>query len=420
MQIKNNLTIDIKVILLFILTLISSMVVLEIDGKSLFFFAQVLYCIVYVVSEKKINLIKDKLFWLMYSAYVLASVVGWFSDIPYSYRYASVRSAVMMTLMVITIQFFNTQITQNKLNFDIIKKAIKGMCIIQLIWCLCAFVAYKVFALDINQKIFVDCLNLLELASSFKQGVFQPSGLSWHPATLGPVVILSYFMFDSLIVKGVAIIVAFICGNATVLIGSILCVFFSVFHCVFIDKLKIKKERLRIIVLICVLGIGALLISGKYTVIIEKFAHIIYRISGDSGDPSADAHMRYYWSYPQILQCSTPYQVFFGYGNGCSGYPIGVLFGQYTHLTNWSVESDIMDILISRGIFGFITFYAYLIAIIKRGIKIDKKYAYLIVVLILEGITYNVQFNWCIFIEIIMMIMIKNNYNIFDTEKRKI
>lgn len=81
----------------------------------------------------------------------------------------------------------------------------------------------------------------------------------------------------------------------------------------------------------------------------------------------------------------------FGYGQGCSDYPITIMEGQYSHLDSWSIESDIVSILVSRGIIGFLCYYTFLIYIYIKGRKLDYRYSAVIIPIIIQGFGYNVQ-----------------------------
>lgn len=411
-----NKRINISNIILFLLVLTSSMIVIEIEGKGLFLFLSVVYVLTAIFYLKRFKMINDKSVYFMFLIYSLSMISCFCSKLPYSYKYAAFRATIIMFLVFIVIHIVNYHFFVEPKAMNTVKKALKMMCVIQIIWSLCSFAAFKLWGIDINQVIFVDILNLVESASQYKGEVLQPSGLSWHSSTLAPILALSYFLFNRIEMKLLSIIVAVICGNATALIGIVLCIFIDVIYTI-TKKREINKKLVQALICIGGVSIIILLFSGYYKDIYDKIIYILHRMSGNSNDSSAYAHIRYYWSYPQVIDISNPLQTIFGYGKGCSGYPIGELFGQYTHLGNWSVESDIMDILISEGIFGFISFYCFLLKIVYKGKKVDVRYSFVVIVWILEGVTYNIQFEWFIFIEVLILLLINNKYNIFDTNK---
>ena len=120
---------------------------------------------------------------------------------------------------------------------------------------------------------------------------------------------------------------------------------------------------------------------------------------------SSTVHARYWTSVPIVTQWNGVLNNLFGYGNGCSGYPFAILYGQYDD-HNWVVECDYINNLWSFGYIGFALWYSWYGNHVFKGKKLDKKFLVLFLGLLVEGITYNVTFNWCflfllfVFIEI--------------------
>ena len=91
--------------------------------------------------------------------------------------------------------------------------------------------------------------------------------------------------------------------------------------------------------------------------------YLINRIFNVNSDSSSSAHLSYYILYPQIVEENGWFTSLFGTGYASSGYSITNINGQYSGLRLWVVESDIIDILVSRGILGFISYYLFLFVI---------------------------------------------------------
>ena len=158
--------------------------------------------------------------------------------------------------------------------------------------------------------------------------------------------------------------------------------------------------------------------TGILDIAVDKVVYLLQRIFGLVNDHgSGDAHRRYYTEYFNVLDNSSIPQILFGYGIGCSGYPFTEMFGQYGNHASWAVESDIMNILLSRGIFGFVLYYGMLIFIAIKGFKISYKYLCTTIILIIGGITYNIQFDWLFLINILMLYCVNNGINWFDSNK---
>ena len=138
------------------------------------------------------------------------------------------------------------------------------------------------------------------------------------------------------------------------------------------------------------------------------------RLFSTEKDASTAAHLGYYSDYFKILKQSTLSQVIFGYGTGCSGYTITSLYGRYANGGTWAIESDYVNILVSRGIFGFVSYYWFLLWILVKGIKIDRRYGIFIVTILLQGFGYNIHFDYLLLIELFMYILISKHINFFD------
>ena len=153
-------------------------------------------------------------------------------------------------------------------------------------------------------------------------------------------------------------------------------------------------------------------------VVSEKIVDIYGRATGavyDGG--SANAHIRYFTAYPNVVKNGSVIQFLFGYGTGNSGYTMSKLYGQYADLKSWVVETDIMNQIYSNGIIGFILYYSFLLYIAIRGYKLNRKYFILMISIILAGITYNIQFDWVLFIEFLLFLTIKFKVDLFEAGK---
>lgn len=402
---------------IFWLLAISSMMVIRVDVISLFFFLQVITIAAWALTSGKLAITGNKFINFIFIEMAVSTLLCMFSGVRLSYKKGAIATLVLLIPVYFVYAYIERRTVKKPDLLSLVRAGIKVTCLIELVWCLLQFLLYRLVGLDINQLIFVDLLHLTESASHFKDGVFMPSGLCWHAAFIAPVAVISYVFFDNWLIKGLALIDAVICNNSTALIVMGVCILldFSFRGADLIKKKRVKKSIVLFVLLLVAVAIPLLLKLGVIQSIFEKVIYIFQRITGAVHDGgSAQAHMRYFTIYPEIVKNSSPIQVLFGYGPGCSGYPISMLTGQYASLNSWVVESDIMDILISRGMIGFVGFYAFLIAIAVKGFKLDRRYLILTICLILGGITYNIQFEWVILIELLLWLSISRKYNLFD------
>ena len=139
-------------------------------------------------------------------------------------------------------------------------------------------------------------------------------------------------------------------------------------------KFEVSKGKLIQIFILAIL----IIIVFCTPAIMDKLAEVVIRLGtrlfGAEKDASTAAHLGYYSDYIKILKNSSLSQIIFAYGYGCSGYTITELYGRYADGGTWAIECDYVNILVSRGIIGFISYYSFLLYIMLKGIKIDIRY----------------------------------------------
>lgn len=398
--------ISITEILVYLIFFFSSFSLLQINYRSITFFIlfEVLFLIYMMIIKRKIYKIPILLLLLLIEILVSAICTSQ-SVIPNSYK----STAVFMTLLLIpnffVIMYCKTFIFKRKYYISVIRNALKGICGLQIIWALLQYIFFF-FNININKIIFINFLHLnLNITNSI-------CGFSWHPGTLAPIIVLAYFLYSNPLFRLLIVFVSLICNNATALIGGLFCIIISLFN--FLKRKKIKKEM---IIRICLLFIFIIIVGIYFDIFslgIEKIERIIGRVTGTIYDQSAIGHIRYYTSLPNVIKISNPIQILFGYGTGCSGYPIDQLYDQYSFLNNWAVESDIMNILYNWGIVGFILVYMIIGIIIAKGYKIDKRYSYVTLIIALEGITYNVMYDWVLLLFMLFYICVNKKIDFWE------
>lgn len=407
---------------IFIITFFSTFMLVQFWIFDLFWILQILFFLLNFISTRKLRITKDKMIISLYVVWILSTIFCLMSDIPVSYKKNSIIAIAFLVPTFLSVSFYERYLKSERF-VGFIRKALTLTCVIEVILCLVQFVLYKGAHIDLNQLIFRDILHMVENPSQYKVGVYHPSGMCWHSVFIAPVAILTFVLSQNYIIKILAIMAAVVCNNATAMIGISVCILFYLFFCG-VDFMKktnkcIRKRIILSITIVLLLAIPILIYTGILSTIIQKIIDIYERSTGivyDGG--SANAHIRYYTAYPQVVDNENIIQIFFGYGTGNSGYPISKLFGQYAELKSWVVESDVMNQLYSNGIIGFIFYYGFLLYIAIRGYRLDRRYFILIISFIIAGITYNIQFDWLIFLEILLYICVKKKINLF--EKRRI
>ena len=376
---------------------------------DLFWCLQVVFFLAHTIITRKLRITRDRTIISLYCIWVLSTLLCFVSDIPLSYKKNSIIAIVFLVPTFFTVSFYERYIRSERF-VAYIKKALALTCTVQVIVCIAQFLLYNGAHIDLNQLVFRDILHMVENPSQYKLGVFHPSGMCWHSAFMAPIVIIAFVVCDSYFVKTLAVVDAVICLGLTGM--------FSI-----VDFLKrasktVRKRTFIAISLIVVAIIPILFCTNIVPVVYDKIVDIYGRATGavyDGG--SANAHIRYFTAYPNVVKNSSIIQFLFGYGTGNSGYTMSNLYGQYVDLKSWVVETDVMNQIYSNGIIGFILYYSFLLYIAIKGYKLNRKYFILTISIILAGITYNIQFDWVLFMEFLLFLTIKFKVDLFEAGK---
>lgn len=394
------------------MVLVSPMLVMQINGKQLFLILQIVFMMVMILKYKKISVIKSPLIVGIFVELFISGLFAYFSSIPENYKKTAIDLAIMLLPLYFVMCCIKELLKKETNVTAVIVRALKAVVIIELIWIALQLFFYRIFAIDINKIIFVDTLHLVDNASFVRSWVWYPSGLSWHSAVLAPLFVIGYLFFDNMTIRILIILESAFCGNSTTLLGVCLCAL--LLFAKNVRRPKIKKKKLIGIGSIVIILIMVLCFTDLGNKLWEVVVNLWLRLFGTEKDASTTAHFGYYSDYIKIIKTSSLSQILFGYGYGCSGYTITSLYGRYAEGGTWAIESDYVDILVSRGIIGFLVYYAFLTNILIKGKKIDIRYSIFIFIVLFQGFGYNIQFDYLFFIELFMFVSIKMNVNIFD------
>ena len=406
---------------IFVIVFFSTFMLVQFGIFDLFLCLQIVFFLVHTVITRKLRITRDRTIISLYCIWVLSTLLCFVSDIPLSYKKNSIIAIVFLVPTFFTISFYERYIKSERF-VAYIKKALALTCTLQVILCVVQFLLYNRAHIDLNQLVFRDILHMVENPSQYKLGVFHPSGMCWHSAFIAPVVIIAFILCDSYFIKVLAVTDAVICNNAMAMIGIGVCLgltgMFSIVDFLKRARKTVRKRTFIAISLIVVAIIPILFCTNIVPVVCDKIVDIYGRATGavyDGG--SANAHIRYFTAYPNVVKNSSIIQFLFGYGTGNSGYTMSNLYGQYVDLKSWVVETDVMNQIYSNGIIGFILYYSFLLYIAIKGYKLNRKYFILMISIILAGITYNIQFDWVLFMEFLLFLTIKFKVDLFEAGK---
>lgn len=399
---------------LYIMVIVSPMFVVQIKEKQLFLWLQILFVVIMFISYRRFYIAKSIFIIGIFIEPFIAAIFATTSSMPDVYRRAAINLPIMSIPLYCVVCYLYKMIKSKIDVISVIIKALKVAIVVEVVWFFVQLFLYKIVGIDINQIIFVDTLHTVTNASFIRDWVWYPSGLSWHSVVLAPLFVMGMLLFDNIFFRIVIVLEAFLCGNSTTLLGVMLCIMLLMIRTIYNQKIEITTKKLVGIIIVVIL----VCIMASTPDIMDKLSQVIInlwtRLFGMDKDASTAAHLSYYSDYIHILKRSKLSQIIFGYGCGCSGYTITELYGRYSDVGIWAIECDYINILVSRGIVGFISYYSLLVYIMLKGLKIDVRYFIFIFVILFQGFGYNIQFDYLLLVEIIMFISIRENINFFE------
>lgn len=386
----------------YLLGIFSTLQIISIMGVTVYNWLLVL-SFIYMIYTKKLCIKKNDLILIFLIVSFITIVTGCcFNGLRVDYFKKNVVSGIqlIMVLVIYILSYSNKSIFINRF--------IKGFnvsCYIQLFWCYIQLVFFYLFNTDINNLIFNKILHMVSLESSMENSGFVCTGFHWHPANLIPTLLWLCIFSKKIYIKFAVLVIIIACDNTTILIGVLLYFAFTVLSFLkdIFQRNKVSKKIIIFAVILAgfvaiflepVIEYSAFLLNG----ILTRFKDAI-----DSNiiDNSSRTHFLYYFNLPFILKTEKLVNVIFGYGIDCSGFIYSKLFSQYNNLT-WILESDPVNIILSQGIAGFGVLYSILIRNIAMLRKTNTRYFIFCSILLIMGVTYNVQYNWIILLELML------------------
>lgn len=395
----------------------SSLVVIQFSGRTMFLFLMILFVFWMLFYKKEICLSSKVLPNLILLSLIGSLVSAFLSDMPFSYKKAAAFSTMYEIPLYLSFCYISKELHQNT---KILKSVLTGLKItvfVQLLWIPMQYVAYHAMHIDLNDLFFHRLFHFMDNASFIRSWVYYPSGFTWHSAVIAPLFVIAFVLYRQPAVRLLIIVDSAICGSSTALIGvmcsAAILLFFRL--CDFVrTKQTLKSKKIMLSIAAVAAALAAAYAMGLLDSIFESIMYTISRLSDGSDDASTSTHLGYYTDYFKILKRSSLMQIILGYGYGCSGYPISEMYGLYADHASWAVECDIINILISRGMFGFVVYYILLGYILFSGFKVHRNYAAIMIPILIEGFGYNIQWSYIYMIELIFFILIHEKISIFD------
>lgn len=270
--------------------------------------------------------------------------------------------------------------------------------VFQMAWGYFQFVSYYIAHIDINNIIFVKLLNMVPNASQIMEENLKISGMCWNSGNFAPLMLLGYCLSERM---GMKLLFAGMCcmsGSRTLFLGFVavaVCEFIrTIYNDFFRSRVKIRRKMLFFAVAI----LAVIFVGAHNQIVVGKVLGVRDSLSSNVLDSQSSArlHARYWTSIPHITKNNSLEKNLLGFGLKSSGYSQVLYYGQYADSKYaWVVECDFINNLWSRGYLGFILLYSWLFYHFVKGARMNYRYGLFFLGLLVEGVTYNVMFNWC-------------------------
>ena len=372
------------------------------------------------VAKKGLHLKQNIMVTCMLALAVFTVLLSVTNNIGSGWKLTAVFNFGLFVFALLFYEYCAADICTNDLSSFV--EGIKIGCLLNITWCYVQYMLYSAVKIDINDLIFHRALGLVETASAFRDGVtYCVTGFGWHPGQLVPVLLISFLLFDSVLIKLLLIGICLLAHNSTCLIACMLCILFD-FHSFIKVHDSQKYNAIKVIEYLFLLGVvfTALIFESSFIgastssirSLFERLSNILSKNSNI--DTSSYLHFRYYTYLPELIRKSNIFQILLGCGYECSGLPFSKYLGQYTTLNDWIVESDYINLLVGRGIIWTSIYYFWLIQIFNKGRKISAKNILFTAVVLIAGVFYNNQFWWFFLFEIILSQSIQSDLDLWS------
>lgn len=370
-------------------TWMAAMIFIGKTNICIFNFILIAIIVLEIAKNRKVYF-NQKLF-LAFCILSIISTIGCYFFINDLWFFSSLRSTLKFLIVFVPFLLF----VKKETILDKRKHFIRGLyfsVIFQLIWEFLEVILWSAKEIPLNKVIFGDFLKFdIERSWLFwSDGRMRPTGLSWEPANLALSLIIGYILSKNKTQK-VLFIIGIILSTSRIGIGAF-CIIFA------LDMIKLIKERYKakkdlhikrdviIIVLVFMLFILSIFLLRKIKFldyIYENINSTIHTIIHISQNPSANRHLEYYYRLPEIYSHLNLFQILFGVGVTCAGYPYSKYLNIYSTGKVWTPETDYLSILLGNGLLGFIFYFYWLFGIAKKNIKNYKLICIIIAILVI-------------------------------------
>lgn len=353
-----------------------------------------------VILRKKFQVsIRGEAAYLFFCATIILSIICNVLLLESSYTKANVVKAINVCILYLGIAIFFTQ--QEKKEY--MKSFLGGLyvsCILQIIWGWIQYFAWEFFEVSVNEVVFHDWMKMgLEgIRWTFvKDGHLRLSGTGWEAAYFSLALLTAYILTTKWYVKLIVVLEILASTSRT---GLVVLIMLLAYELIVSKKLKEFRKSKPQLFCISFMAVGAvvvyLILNSNLLAELDVIKRLESTIASlENMDASSMAHARYYLAVPAIWSQCGWLRILLGYGIAASGTPFQIYYQQYVALGAWSVESDVITLLMGSGLIGCLAYYIWNIGKMLRSKRNGKEYMIALLIL-LSGIFYIYIGTWSI------------------------
>lgn len=397
--------IDIHGAMFFLCGIFSTMQAIQVCGNTLFYMSISILIIYQLLKLKfRVNIIeniKDNFLMLLFFLTILFSLIFSFNGIPGGWLNANIKKTIVTIVLFGGIVFLFSDEEKNKYKENFYY-GFKVSVAIQMIWGWLQLILWDIFKISLNEIIFGKIYGDSEGTISWtilKGDSLRLTGISWEPAYFSLALVCGYILSKSIYVKLAYVLCCLLSSSRTGIIVIMFAIIMDLVTDIF-EKLKYKKESKNVKKAYIIIGIVVILIVFVLPYTRNKIFKYLYDIVNWNKTTSGGTHFNYIKYAPVMLMKMGLLRVLFGYGIASSGLPYNIYFsGEFQSPNPWSVESDVLTLLLGIGLLGCLLYYICIANIVlsKTGMEIKK----LVISIALAGIFYVYIGTWTLFIVVL-------------------
>ena len=242
-------------------------------------------------------------------------------------------SFVQLCFLIIVYIFFSQKEKVQYLAYYV--KGVYISSIIQMMWGY-AQILFDAIGQDLNTIVFRDILQMMgEYATQYQFGRLKVSGLCWNAGNFAPLITFGYIYTKNSYLKMAFLLLGFLSGSRTLMLGLFVG---AIIEWILVGKFKATITKKKMIFLAVAIIVVAIVFLTNRDIVFRKVMEIADLLDIKNRvktEGSANTHLYYLTSIPEITIKNDFISNLFGYGPGCSGYAQSELMNLYVTSDKW-------------------------------------------------------------------------------------